>query len=102
MATDREEEQEARQQGPQRSSQPRRRYSRRPSRKRCAFCQDKALKITYKRADLLQNYLTDRGRILPRRATGTCAKHQRELAEAIKRARYLAMLPYTAEHIRRV
>jgi small subunit ribosomal protein S18 len=50
--------------------------------------------------DLLQNYLTERGKILPRRATGACARHQRELAVAIKRARHLALLPFVTEHIR--
>jgi len=81
--------------------QRRRRFVRRRARKRCAFCEDKALRIDYKKADLLQNYLTERGKILPRRATGTCAKHQRELALAIKRARHLALLPFIAEYIRR-
>ena len=50
--------------------------------------------------DLLKNFVTDRGKILSRRKTGTCARHQRLLAVAVKRARYLALLPYTAEHVR--
>jgi small subunit ribosomal protein S18 len=66
----------------------------------CAFCDDKSLTINYKKANALQNYLTDRGKILPRRATGSCAKHQRLLAVAIKRARHLAMLPFTTDQTR--
>lgn len=59
----------------------------------CRFCTQK-MKIDYKDADSLRRYTTDRGKILPRRITGTCAKHQRRLALEIKRARALAMLPY--------
>jgi small subunit ribosomal protein S18 len=55
-------------------------------------------KISYKAVDTLRRYITDRGKIRPRRQTGNCAKHQRVLARAIKRARYLALLPYTADH----
>jgi small subunit ribosomal protein S18 len=72
-----------------------------PRRKVCAFCTDKVNVIDYKRPDLLRRFLTDRGKIKPRRRTGTCAKHQRRLAVAIKRARHLALLPYVAEHLRR-
>ncbi|MCF7927904.1 MAG: 30S ribosomal protein S18 [Spirochaetales bacterium] len=62
----------------------------------CRFCtQD--LKIDYKDADLLRRFVTDRGKILPRRITGTCAKHQRTISTAIKRARALAMLPFSKE-----
>ena len=68
-----------------------------PRRRVCEFCVDKVEEIDYKRADLLRKYLTDRGKIKSSRKTGTCAKHQRRLAVAIKRARYLALLPYTAE-----
>jgi len=71
-----------------------------PRRKVCAFCTDKAEVIDYKRPELLRRFLTDRGKIKPRRRTGTCAKHQRRLAVAIKRARHLALLPYVAEHLR--
>ncbi|MFQ6058819.1 MAG: 30S ribosomal protein S18 [Anaerolineae bacterium] len=71
-----------------------------PRRKRCPFCADKVDEIDYKAADLLARFLSDRGKIQPRRKMGTCAKHQRRLAVAIKRARHLALLPYTAEHIR--
>jgi small subunit ribosomal protein S18 len=55
--------------------------------------------ISYKRIDVLRNYVTDRGKMRPRRQTGNCAKHQRMLARAIKRARYIALLPFTADHI---
>ena len=72
-----------------------------PRRKVCSFCVDKIDVIDYKRPDLLRRFITDRGKIMPSRRTGTCAKHQRHLAVAIKRARHLALLPYAAEHIRR-
>ena len=62
----------------------------------CKFCTQK-LKIDYKDADVLRRFITDRGKILPRRITGTCAKHQRALALAIKRARIIALLPFVAE-----
>ncbi|MDR0551270.1 MAG: 30S ribosomal protein S18 [Spirochaetaceae bacterium] len=61
----------------------------------CRFCNQK-LKIDYKDPDTLRRFITERGKILPRRITGTCAKHQRALAEAIKRARILALLPFVA------
>jgi small subunit ribosomal protein S18 len=66
----------------------------------CEFCVDKIEDIDYKRLDILERYLTERGKINGRRKTGTCAKHQRRLAIAVKRARYLALLPYTAGHVR--
>lgn len=62
----------------------------------CRFCANKA-KIDYKDSDGLRRFMTERGKILPRRITGTCAKHQRELAGAIKRARSICLLPYVAE-----
>lgn len=62
----------------------------------CKFCAQK-LKIDYKDADTLRRFITERGKILPRRITGTCAKHQRALALAIKQARSIALLPYVAE-----
>ena len=65
-------------------------------RKVCAFCTDKVA-IDYKDVARLRKYITEKGKILPRRQTGTCAKHQRELANAIKRARYMALIPYTGE-----
>jgi small subunit ribosomal protein S18 len=77
----------------------RRRFQRR--RKVCAFCLEKAKAIDYKDISMLRRYVTERGKIRSRRKTGTCAKHQRRLAVAIKRARHLALLPFTAEQIRR-
>jgi small subunit ribosomal protein S18 len=71
-----------------------------PRRKVCAFCVDHVDEIGYKEVAKLRRYLSDRGKIEPRRKTGTCAKHQRRLTIALKRARHLALLPYTAEHIR--
>lgn len=62
----------------------------------CKFCAQK-MKIDYKEADTLRRFITERGKILPRRITGTCAKHQRALALAIKQARSIALLPYVAE-----
>ena len=62
----------------------------------CKFCIQK-LKIDYKDADTLRRFITERGKILPRRITGTCAKHQRALALAIKRARMIALLPFVAD-----
>jgi small subunit ribosomal protein S18 len=66
----------------------------------CAFCVDKAVSVDYKEAGRLRRYISDRGKIEPRRKTGTCARHQRMLTLALKRARHLALLPFTAEHIR--
>ena len=63
-------------------------------RKVCAFCADKTVSIDYKEVNRLRRYLSERAKIEPRRKTGTCAEHQRELAVAIKQARYLALLPY--------
>ena len=63
----------------------------------CAFCADKVEFIDFKNADKLRKYISERGKILPRRVMGTCAKHQRELTTAIKRARQVALLPYDAE-----
>ena len=72
----------------------------RSRRKVCAFCVERVREIDYKDASRLRRYLSDRGKIEPRRKTGTCAKHQRRLSVALKRARHMALLPYTAEHIR--
>ncbi len=71
--------------------------SRRPKRKVCAFCADKVDCIDYKDVAKLRRYITERAKILPRRISGCCAKHQRELTTSIKRARYMALLPYTAD-----
>jgi small subunit ribosomal protein S18 len=65
----------------------------------CQFCVDKATSIDYKDPGRLRRYISDRGKIEPRRKTGTCARHQRMLTEALKRARHVALLPFTAEHI---
>ncbi len=64
-------------------------------RKVCRFCADKTLKVDYKDQGQLKYFLTERGKIIPRRISGNCARHQREVATAIKRARILAILPYT-------
>ena len=70
-------------------------------RKICQFCHDHVREIDYKDANrFMKRYISDRGKIEPRRKTGTCAKHQRRLGTALKQARYMALLPYTAEHIR--
>jgi small subunit ribosomal protein S18 len=71
-----------------------------PRRKVCTFCVDKVSYIDYKDISRLRRHLSERGKIEPRRKTGTCAKHQRALAVSLKRARHVALLPYTAEHIR--
>ena len=70
---------------------------RRTKKRVCQFCADKNAKIDYKNTQRLQKYVTERGKILPRRISGTCAKHQRELTVAIKRARNIALLPYTLD-----
>ncbi len=67
-------------------------------RKVCAFCVDKVAEIDYKQASRLRRFISDRGKIEPRHKTGTCAKHQRALATAIKRARHLAMIPFSPDH----
>jgi len=62
--------------------------------KKCSFCAEKITKIDYKNVERLRRYTTEKGKILPSRITGTCAKHQRQLARAIKRARIMALLPF--------
>lgn len=69
-------------------------------RKVCGFCTDKIRLADYKDIKRLQRYISDRGKILPRRRTGTCARHQRGLTVAIKRARHMALLPFAAAHTR--
>jgi len=66
----------------------------------CAFCVEKMSLVDYKDVGRLRKYLSERGKIEPRRKTGTCAKHQRVLTTALKRARQIALLPYTADHQR--
>ena len=63
----------------------------------CQFCSNKELKIDYKDAELLKRYIDETGKIRPRRQTGTCAKHQRVLAKAIKNARHIALLPFVSK-----
>ena len=75
----------------------RRPRGRRPRRKVCQFCVDKVEHIDYKEIARLRRYINERGKILPRRMSGTCAKHQRQRSVAIKRARAIARLPYTAD-----
>ena len=70
---------------------------RKARKKVCGFCVDKVENIDSKDIARLSRYMSERGKILPRRVTGTCARHQRELTVAIKRARHLALLPYTAD-----
>lgn len=78
----------------ERSERPRDRRSRR---KVCAFCVDKIGEIDYKDIPRLRRYLSERAKIVPRRVTGTCAQHQRQLTTAVKRARHLALLPYVSD-----
>ena len=70
---------------------------RRSKRKVCAFCSDKAETIDYKDVAKLRKYVTERGKILPRRISGACAKHQRQMTAAVKRSRNIALLPFTTE-----
>lgn len=74
-----------------------RRGGRKGRKKVCAFCVDKVDMIDYKDISRLRRFVSERAKILPRRVTGTCARHQRELTVAIKRARYLALMPYTSD-----
>ena len=71
-----------------------------PRKKVCSFCVNKVQAIDYKDVALLRRYISDRGRMEPRRKTGVCARHQRVLSVALKRARHIALLPYTPEHVR--
>jgi small subunit ribosomal protein S18 len=74
-----------------------RRGGRRPRRRVCAFCVDKITRIDYKEHARLREFISDRGKILKSRMTGTCARHQRALSQAIKRARQVALLPFVSE-----
>ncbi len=80
--------------GERRSARPR---GRKPRRKVCAFCVDKIAFIDYKDVNRIRRFTNERGKIVPRRMSGNCAKHQRQLSEAIKRARAIALLPYTVD-----
>ena len=77
----------------------RRDRGRKPRRKVCVFCADHIDQIDYKDVAKLRRFTTERGKILPRRISGTCAKHQRKLTTSIKRARAIALLPFTAESL---
>ncbi len=66
--------------------------------KTCQFCADKTLTIDYKMVDMLRRYVTEEGKIRPRRQTGACARHQRAVAAAIKQARHIALLPFTGRY----
>jgi small subunit ribosomal protein S18 len=72
-----------------------------PKRKICFFCRDKVEYIDYKDPAILRPYISDRGKISPRRKSGTCARHQRALTTSIKRARHLALLPFVSAHIQK-
>ncbi len=70
---------------------------RRPRKKVCVFCAEKIDEIDYKDVEKLRKYVSEKGKILPRRVTGACAKHQRKITDAVKRARTIALLPYTVK-----
>lgn len=70
------------------------------TRRTCVFCSEGVKQIDYKQTDTLRRFLTERGQIRPRRKTSLCTKHQRRLAVAVKRARFMALLAYTGEHMR--
>ena len=81
----------------QKDAAPMRRRTVRRRKKVCVFCADPNQVIDYKDANLVRKYISERGKILPRRITGNCAKHQRALTVAVKRARQLALIPYVVE-----
>ena len=82
---------------PERPERDNRRGGRKGRKKVCGFCVDKVESIAYKDVARLRRYISERAKILPRRVTGTCARHQRELTVAIKRARHLALLPFSSD-----
>lgn len=82
---------------PERPERDNRRGGRKGRKKVCGFCVDKVESIDYKNVARLRRYISERAKILPRRVTGTCARHQRELTVAIKRARHLALLPFSSD-----
>ena len=91
------EEKAAREERTERRERAPRNRGRRGRRRVCSLCVDKMDYIDYKDVNRLRKYVTERGKILPRRISGNCAKHQRMLTEAVKKARVVALLPYTAE-----
>lgn len=82
--------------GRPRSQQPQQQWRRKV--RQCHFCAEGMTGVDYKDAEALRRFLNERGKIRPRRQTGTCARHQRQLARAVKRARFLALLPFAAKH----
>lgn len=82
---------------PERSDAPMKRRNIRRRKKVCVFCSDENNLIDYKDVNKLKRYISERGKILPRRITGNCAKHQRALTVAVKRARHIALMPYSVE-----
>lgn len=74
-----------------------RRFRKMPRRKVCVFCVDKVDNIDYKDVNKIKKFITEKGKILPRRQTGNCATHQRKISTAVKRARYMALIPYVGE-----
>ena len=81
----------------ERDNKQRRNFSGHSRKKVCQFCTDKTLAVDYKDVETLRKYITERGKILPRRITGTCTMHQREVTKAIKRARIVALMPFDAD-----
>ena len=81
----------------EKKKKPARQGGNRRRKKVCVFCEEKVEKIDYKDVARLRKFTSERAKILPRRVTGTCAKHQRELTEAIKRARHVALLPFISD-----
>ena len=75
----------------------RRDRGRKPKKKICSYCVDKIETVDYKQYDKLKRFVTERGKVLPRRISGNCARHQRQLTRAIKKARIMALLPFTSE-----
>ncbi len=75
----------------------RRDRGRKPKKKICSYCVDKIESVDYKQFEKLKRFVTERGKVLPRRISGNCARHQRQLTRAIKRARIMALLPFTSE-----
>ncbi|MGM0607080.1 MAG: 30S ribosomal protein S18 [Candidatus Muiribacteriota bacterium] len=72
-------------------------FRRKKRRKVCLFCKNPSIEIEYKNINILKKFISDRGKILPRRVTGACAKHQRKICSAVKQARNIALLPFTRE-----
>lgn len=75
----------------------RRDRGRKPKKKICSYCVDKIINVDYKQFEKLKRFVTERGKILPRRISGNCALHQRQLTKAIKKARIMALMPFTSE-----